>query len=389
MESSPFRTETELRRLTGRKWTDHPPDVLPAWVADMDLLPPPFVADAVGLLTERGDFGYHQVAADRLPGRFVDWQRSHHGWDPDPDRVVLFNDVLHGIVQSIWFHTEPGDGIVLLTPIYPPFIQAVEESGRRIVDVPLAVDGWRLDTDRLADAVATGDARAILLCNPHNPTGRVFDDQELAAIGRVVVEHDLLLLSDEVWADLVHPGPTHRPSATIGPDVAARTVTFSSPSKAFNLAGLRCAVAHVGHDGLADRFAGLPTHFLGAVSTPGAEAARRCWSEEGATWLSAVRALLTDRRDQLTDRLAVDLPEVRYQPPEATYLAWLDCAGLGLPTDPATWILEYAKVALVSGPNFGVGGRDYARINVATSPQVLDAVIDRIVAAVRDRPDLH
>ncbi|MEM7275761.1 MAG: aminotransferase class I/II-fold pyridoxal phosphate-dependent enzyme [Actinomycetota bacterium] len=383
MAAAEVRSLDQLRRLTGVKWTRHPADVLPAWVADMDLAPPPFAVDAVRDLADRGDFGYNADAAEELPALFRDWQRTHHGWEPDLDRLVLFNDVLHAIVQSIWHHTGPGDGIVLLTPIYPPFIAAVEGSGRRVVDVPLERDGWRLDEDRLRSAIDDGTT-AILLCNPHNPTGRAFDERELDAIGRVAVDRDLLLISDEVWADLTHPGAVHRPSALVDPAVAARTVTISSASKAFNLAGLRSAVAHVGHDALAERFAGLPRHFLGATSTPGAEAARRCWAE-GASWLSETRTYLTERRDQLTARVRADLPEVWYQPPEATYLTWLDFGPLGLPDEPREWLFDHARVALSPGPDFGPHGVGFVRINVATSPRLLDEVLDRIVASLASR----
>ncbi|MGI9594895.1 MAG: aminotransferase class I/II-fold pyridoxal phosphate-dependent enzyme, partial [Acidimicrobiales bacterium] len=267
-----MRTELELRQLTGIKWSRDPDDVLPARVADMDIPPPPFATQAVRDLADRGDFGYNRHAVQQLPQAFSDWQARYHGWEPEIDELTIFNDVLHAIAQSIWLHTEPGDGIVLLTPIYPPFINAVEGSGRRVVDVPLHPDGWRLDPDVLEAAIDDGTS-AILLCNPHNPTGRVFDQVEREAIATVVEDNDLLLISDEVWGDLTHPGHRPVPMATVGHGVAERMIAISSASKAFNLAGLRCAVAHIGSPRLAEQFDGLPPHFLGAVGSPGAEAA--------------------------------------------------------------------------------------------------------------------
>ncbi len=378
-----MRTENELRQLNGVKWSRHPPDVLPAWVADMDIAPPPFATEAVKELADRGDFGYNRNAVEQLPDAFCRWQARYHDWEPELDKVTLFNDVLHAIAHAIWLHTEPGDGIVLLTPIYPPFINAVEGSGRRVVDVPLDPDGWRLDPAVLEAAIDDGTT-AVLLCSPHNPTGRVFDKAEREAIAAVVEDRDLLLISDEVWGDLTHPGHRHVPMATVSEGVASRMITISSPSKAFNLAGLRCAVAHIGSPRLQAGFDGLPPHFLGAVGSPGAEAALRCWTA-GHDWLDETRLFLTERRDQLAKRVIDDLPGVEFQLPEATYLAWLDFSAIDLDDEPREWLFEHAKVALSPGPDFGETGRGFVRINTATSPELLNELVDRVVAALRAR----
>lgn len=371
------RTEQELRDLTGIKWSRDGPDVLPAWVADMDLAPPDFAVEAVTALAARGDFGYNRTAADALPEAFAAWQTRHHDWEPEVDRLTLFNDVLHAIEVSLWLHTKPGDGIVLLTPIYPPFLKTVHSTGRRLIDVPLDPDGWRLDPDRLAAAIDS-DTRAVLLCSPHNPTGRVFDQAEREAIAEVVARHDLLLISDEVWGDLTHPGHRHRPMATVG-DLADRTVTISSASKAFNLAGLRSAVAHIGHTDLRRTIEGLPSHLLGAVSSPGAEAAVACWTA-GDDWLAATCGYLTDRRDQLAARLAADAPEIGYRQPEATYLNWMAFPER-LGPEPADR-LKAGGLSLSPGTDFGPGGAGFARLNVATSPELLDRIVDRLVACL-------
>jgi len=292
-----------------------------------------------------------------------------------------FCDVLHAIDVVLWLHTEPGDGIVLLTPIYPPFLKAIDGGGHRLIDVPLDPDGWRLDPDRLRAAI-DDRTRVILTCNPHNPTGRVFDDAELEAIAEIAVEHDLLVISDEVWADIVYPGATHRPLATIGDEIAARTVTVSSASKAFNLAGLRCAVAHMGHPGVAAALDAVPAHLFGAVSTPGAEAAIAAWTS-GAGWLDSLREHLLARRDQLARRLAADLPEVGFQLPEATYLGWLDFRPFDLGDDPSERLRNEAGVAVSPGSDFGVHGYGFGRLNYATSAVILDEIIDRLVAALR------
>jgi len=367
----------QLHRLTGVKWTRDEPDVIPAWVADMDLKPPPVVVDAIRAVIDRNDFGYNRQASAQLADTFTAWQRSQHGWSPDPGRVRTFCDVLHAIDVALWLHTEPGDGVVLLTPIYHPFLMAVNNSGRRVVDVPLDPEGFGLDPERLRAAIDSG-TKAILMCNPHNPTGRVFTEQELRAIGEVAIENDLLLLSDEVWADLVYPGATHIPTESLGPEVAAKTITISAASKAFNLAGMRCAVAHFGHDGLNRQFEELPTHFLGAVSTTGAEATMAAWTA-GGPWLASLLRHLAERRDQLTARLAAELPAVGYQPPQATYLGWLDFRALELGPDPTERLLADGRIALSPGPAFGPPGVGHARVNFATSASILDELIDRMV----------
>lgn len=370
----------QLRQLTGVKWTRDDPDVLPAWVADMDVCPPDGILEALETLVARRDFGYNRRATTLIPETFAEWQAEHHGWRPDPADVRIFCDVLHAIDVALWMHTEPGDGVVLLTPIYPPFLKALDGGGRRMVDVPLDPDGWRLDGERLRAAI-DDRTRVILICNPHNPTGRVFDDDELETIGRVAIDHDLLVLSDEVWADLLHPGATHRPLSSLSPEIAARTMTISSASKAFNLAGLRCAVAHMGHRGLADAIEALPGHLLGAVSTPGAEAMLAAWTT-GDPWLASLRDHLTARRNQLADRLARDLPSVGFQSPQATYLAWLDFRALGLGANPVEPLLAQGRVALSPGPDFGPRGDGFARLNFATSEVILDEIVDRVVAGV-------
>ena len=372
-----------LRSLTSIKWTMHDREVLPAWVADMDLPPAPVAVEAVERLAARGDFGYNFDAAVKLPAAFAAWQEARHGWRPDPGCLRLFCDVMQAVQVALWLTTEPGDGVVIFTPIYPPFLSSVTGTGRRVVDCPLDPPGWRLDPNRLADAVDER-TRAILLCSPHNPTGRVFSVEELEAVAEVAARHDLLVISDEIWGDLTHRDTCFRPFASLGEQAASRTVTVSAASKAFNVAGLRCAVAHIGDGRVSDGLAALPDHLLGAVGSPGAEATLAAWTR-GGPWLEATRDHLTAQRDHLASRLSDELPEVRFSLPEATYLAWLDFRGLELGEDPARWLLENARVALSAGPDFGAHGRGFARLNFATSRKILDEIVDRVVTALRSR----
>lgn len=371
-----------LRSQTCIKWSHFDDDVLPAWVADMDLAPALSVIHAVSALAQRGDFGYNFAAAAQLADVFSAWEEKRHGWRPDPARVRMFCDVMQAVETALWLHTEPGDGVVLFTPVYHPFYPAVTSTGRRVIDCPLDPNGWRLDPERLSAAIDS-TTRAILFCNPHNPTGRVFDAEELAAVADVAIRHDLLVISDEIWGDLVHEGARHVPIASLGDEIAGRTVTVSAASKAFNIAGLHCAVAHIGHAGVREALGKLPRHLLGAVGSPGAEATLAAWTR-GEPWLGDVMAHLARQRDHLMTRLAAELPAVRVQAPEATYLAWLDFTDMGLGDNPAEQILERGRVALSAGRDFGEAGTGFARLNFATSRAILDEIIDRVVIAARE-----
>lgn len=374
---------TDLARLRGSsgvKWTRYPADVLPCWVADMDLPTAPAVQSALAGLVERADFGYHFQAAAAIPADFSRWAAERHGWRPNESHVRVFCDVLQAVDLALWLGTAPGDGVVLLTPVYPPFFQCITGIGRRVVDCPLDPDGWRIDAARLEACIDEGTT-ALLICSPHNPTGRVFSAEELAAVADVAERHDLLVISDEIWADLVFSGSRHIPFASLSGDAEARTVTATAASKTFNMAGLRCAVAHIGVPAIERRIAELPGHLLGAAGSPGAVATHVAWTE-GGPWLEGTVCFLEEQRDHLMTRLAAELPAARVSTPEATYLAWIDLGAYGLGDDPAAWLLANAKLALGSGPDFGEHGKGFARLNFATTRAVLDDAIDRLVAAL-------
>jgi cystathionine beta-lyase len=368
-----------LRSLTSEKWTRYPVDVVPAWVADMDLPPAPIVTDAVRALLERGDLGYNFDAESELPELFAERCERLYAWRPDTERVRLFCDVMQAVELALWSHTEPGDGVAVFTPVYQPFYAAVERTRCRLVDVPLEAPASALDADYLGAAIDPG-TRAILLCNPHNPTGRAFTRDELLGVLDVVERHDLLVISDEIWSDLVWEPARHIPFASLSAEAEARTVTITAASKAFNLAGLRCAVAHLGHDDVASTAAALPSHLLGAVSSLGAEATRAAWTA-GDSWLRETRAMLRANRNRVIARLHTELPGVACATPEATYLAWIDLRGAGLGANPAKRLLEDARVALSRGTVFGRAGAGFVRLNFATHPELLDEILHRIIGA--------
>ncbi len=377
-EAAPFDIGSErLRARRGIKWAKHP-DALPLWVADMDFDPPPAVIETLRGYLDRGDLGYSRIGAE-LAETYVAWQRARHGWSPDAERVETFTSALHALEIVLWHLTDPGDGVVVFTPVYFPFLSAIENSARRRVDVALDPDGWRIDPDRLEAAVDDG-TRVVLFCHPHNPTGRVYDPDEIAALAAVAERHDLLVISDEIWADLTFDGTRFVPLALADERFRGRLVTIGSASKAFNLAGMRCAVAHVDHAPTSAVLSSMPAHLRGAPSTLGIAATLAAW-RESAGWLDGLRSELASRRAQLATRLA-PLPGVHFEPPQATYLAWLDFRDAALGRDPADVLLE-AGVLLSAGPPFGGVSEGFARLNFATTAAVLDEAVERIGRAVR------
>jgi cystathionine beta-lyase len=374
----------DLRQRTGAKWTRYGPDVLPAWVAEMDFPPAPFVARAIDDAVRRGDLGYPPFqAASRIPDAFAERAEALWGWSLDPSLVHVLPNVMTGLHHAIRAFTDAGDGVVVTTPIYHPFLSVVPHAGRRLVEVPL-LDAGQLDLDGVAGALEAG-ARMVLLCHPHNPTGHVVSIEELDGLAALVVDHDAWLVSDEVHAELTQAPHVHRPVASRSPAIAARTITVTSASKAFNIPGLRCALAVSGTASTHERLGTDADMTLHVVGTLGIAATLAAWTAEGDEWLAACREVLRSNRDHLARRLRDELPAVGFRPPDATFLAWLDFRGLGLGDDPGKWLLHHARVALSPGYEFGTPGNGFARLNFATAPAVLDAVLDRIVGACTAR----
>ena len=374
-----------LRRRRGTKWTRYPPDVLPAWVADMDFdMAEPIRAGLAGMM-EANDLGYApKLPASGLPEAFAAFAaRRFPGWEVAPERMVAIADIVQGIHLAIEAFTRPGDGVCTLTPVYPPFLQAVAETGRRLDHCTMVRgDGrYEIDFDALG-ATIDGRTRILLLCTPHNPLGRVFERDELEALAELAIERDLVVVADEIHADIVYPGFRHIPFASLGPEAEARTVTMTSATKSFNIAGLRCAVVLFGSDRLAERFDAWPERIRGAVSSFGMEATRIAWTECDE-WLDALLAHLEGNRDFLHAFVAERLPGMRMVLPAATYLGWLDCREFGLEPDPYQWFLDRARVGFNDGRDFGDGGEGHVRINFATSRAILAQVLERMEEALQ------
>ncbi len=374
----------DLWRSSRIKWRRYGPDVLPAWVAEMDYPIAAPIRQVLVELIERSDLGYHHLPlSPRLRAALVAHMAERFAWSIEPRRVLPLVNVVQGLDASIVQHSRPGEGVIVLTPIYPPFLDAVTKSGRRLDACPLAEADGRLEIDfESLRRTVRSDTRVFLLCHPHNPTGRVFDASELDALAEFALEHDLIVVSDEIHADLVFAEHVHRPFASVRPEIAERTITLTSASKAFNLPGLHCAFAIFGGDRAEQPLRALPPHLLGYPGILADAATVAAWTE-GRPWLDAVRATLRRNRNVLVERLAREMPELRMHAPEATFLAWLDCRGLGR-EDPQRFFLEQAKVALSDGREFGAPGKGFVRLNFATSAGILDDILDRMATAVRE-----
>lgn len=370
-----------LRAKPGVKWHDTP-DAIAAWVADMDFRPPPVVTEALTRVIAGGDLGYpdwkHYTGGSAASDVFVERCAARYGWHIEVDDTLELNDVVQGIQMVLHVATQPGDRVVVHTPSYPPFLHSVEDNGRELLEVPAtrsatSPTGWAFDHAALDAQLALTPAKVLLLCHPQNPTGHVFSSDELREMAAIAERHDLLIISDEIHADLTYAPLTHQPMALFAPD---RTVTIHAASKAFNLAGLRYAIMHFGPAVVRERIAALPNHLFGATNLMGAVAAEAAW-RDGDEWLSAVLTHLDAQRHLLASLLAEHLPSVVHTLPAATYLAWLDCRALGWGDDPSVQFRERG-VRLSEGPNFGSEGHGFARLNFATSADILREIVARM-----------
>jgi cystathionine beta-lyase len=380
------RSVLQSRRNT--KWNQYEVDVLPAFVAEMDFAVAAPIQAAIERIVRDGDYGYPQRDGQRIDvavaWAFISHMKTRYGWDVSPDLVVPISDLVQGTYAPIIAFSDPGDGVILQTPNYPPFREAITTTERRLISLPMRDDGIRhvFDLGELAPADCK-DARIFVLCNPQNPTGRVFRRDELLAIARFVIEHDLIVISDEIHSDLVYGGYQHIPFASLGPEVAARTVTLNSATKSFNIPGLRCAVLAFGSDELRARFhRRIPSRLLGGCNIMGVDATVAAWTLS-QPWLDAVMAHLTKARGLVAQVLRAEVPDVRFHVPEATYLAWLDCSRITRPGSAFQFFLDQARIGFSAGETFDPACARFVRLNFATSMPILQEILDRFVRAVK------
>jgi cysteine-S-conjugate beta-lyase len=371
----------ELRRRTSAKWRTYPPDVLPLPVAEMDFPLAAPVAEALHAAIRRSDLGYASPSPE-LAEALAGFAARRWGWQVDPAQVTLAPEVGVAIVEVLRLLVRPGDRVVINPPVYDSFFPWVAEVGCRPVEVPLAQtgDGWALDLDAMQAAFQDG-VRVHLLCSPHNPTGTVHPRQDLERLAALAAHYGVTVLADEIFAPLVLPGRTHHPFVSVSAEAAGHGLVFTSASKAWNLAGLKCA-AIVTADAVTRRLVErLPEELPWRAGHLGVLASIAAFTE-GEPWLEEVLGVLDHHRRYLAELLAAWIPAIRYRPPDASYLAWLDCTTLVLGDDPSAVFLARGRVALTSGPSFGRPGVGHARLNMGTSRQILAEAVDRMASAI-------
>ena len=377
---SQVHVDRSARRAAGVvKWTKYDADVIPAWVAEHDLGQPPTVHERLRELVDAGAYGYHD-AADPMVEAFCRWASRRHGWSPEPGLVRPTTNVVQGVWASVQAFTRPDQKIVLSDPVYYPFQDLGPTTGREVASWNLVHDGagWHYDLNAL-QALLEGDPSIglLLLCHPQNPTGRVLDADQLTRIVELALEHDVIIVSDEIHYDLVPPGAEHVATLAV-PGASTCTIAVTSGIKTFAIGGLRCAVAVFGDERLRDRFDSIPEHLLTVPNRFGCEASIAAW-DTGDAWVDDLRATLDANRHRLVDRLHAELPEVGIHLPDSTFLAWLDLTAVGPGDRPSTWLRAQTGVACESGPKFGAGGEGHVRLNFGTTPEVLDEIVDRLV----------
>jgi cystathionine beta-lyase len=370
----------DRRPTESNKWHHYGPDILPMWVADMDFQSPPAVIEALQARVAHGIFGYgypqpeyFEVIADRLQ-RLYDWR-------VDPESIVILPGVIAGFNLACRAVAVPGDGLMLQTPMYPPVQRIPGNIGLTCDEMVLTrLESGRYEIDFDAfEATITSRTRVFVLCNPHNPVGRVFTRDELTRMAELCLKHGLTICADEIHGDLIFSGHTHTPIASMNAEIAARTITLMAPSKTFNLAGLHSSFAVISNEALRERFVAqrldLVHRMIGILGYTATVAAYR----DGQAWLDALLVYLEANRDAVAEFVAAHLPGVKMYKPEGTYLAWLDCRDLPIPGgDPHTFFLEQARVGLNNGATFGKPGEGFVRLNFGCPRALLMQGLERM-----------
>lgn len=373
-----------LRSRRSEKWTKYPGNILPAFVAEMDFALAPAVRDALQTAVEAGDCGY--ASSVGLARAFCGFVQHRFDWNVEDDRVFGVPDVMAGVTETLCALTDPGAAIAISPPVYPPFFEAISTNDRIVYEVPLEQSGchvWSMDFDALEAAFANG-VQAYLLCSPHNPVGRVWSASELTRLATLARAYGVAIVADEIHAPLCMPGVEFVPFLSIVP-AGQRCAAVWSASKAWNIAGLKCALLIAGstevHKVLAGRLSAIPTQIRDRIGHFGAIASVAAF-RHGCGWLDALRTYLDGNRQLLSQLLRDKLPQAVYHEPQATYLAWVDCRKLGLGPDPATHFLRRGRLAVEPGIKFGAQGEGCVRLNFGTSRAILTEAVSRMSASI-------
>lgn len=384
-------TAESLIAKGGLKWTAFP-GTIGAWTAEMDFGVSPAIRETLNFVDQHDLYGYAtpKLVSD-MSQATADFYRERYGWDVNPEWVSPMSDVLAGFAAVLSFFVEPGAKLVLPTPAYMPFVSMPAIYGREVVEVPMrhspeAEQPWSMDLDAIDRALSTagadgGPGGLLVLCNPHNPIGRVYTRDELEALARVVEANNARVVSDEIHAPLTFSGHTHVPYASVNDATARHTITVTSHSKSFNTPGLKCAQMIFSNTDDVDTWKKYGVFVQKSASNPGLLAAVAAY-RDSQDWLADTSAYLERNRDTFAQLVAQHLPQATHTPPEGTYLAWLDLNRYGLDGDLAQFFIDTAKVSVIDGALCGQAGRGHVRINMGTPRPILEQIVERLGEAV-------
>lgn len=374
------------RRDTGSsKWQQYGDDVLPLWVADMDFVSPEPVLRALHQRIDHGVFGYGcdpveltAVVRERMARRY--------GWQIDPESVVYLPGLVSGINTVCRATGQPGNRVLVQTPVYPPFLTAPGHHQQELATAPLLLESngrtidYQIDFDAFEAAIQSGTS-LFILCNPHNPIGRGFTRDELCRMAEICLRHNVTICSDEIHSDLLLNGTRHIPLASLSPEIEQQTITLIAPSKTYNIPGLGCSMAIVPNPKLRAQLICAMDGIVPHVNILGYVAAQAAYTE-GDAWLAEMLDYLTANRDFVVNTISEQMPSIRTTVPQATYLAWLDCRESGIPGNPHKFFLEQAKVALNDGRHFGQTGKGFVRLNFGCPRATLEEGLEKMQSAL-------
>jgi len=377
-----FDQVRERRRSDSIKWKKYGDEVIPLWVADMDFISAEPILEALRQRVDQGFFGY-TCPPEALRLLIRERLQRQYRWYIQDEELFFLPGLVCGLNLSFLSFTNPGEGVLVQPPVYHHFVKDPVLHGRALVDPPLVPRGdtYEIDFDAFEQSI-TDRTKIFILCNPHNPVGRVYTQQELQRLADICLRHGLIICSDEIHCDLLYPPFRHIPMATLSPEIADRCVTLMSLSKTYNLAGLGFAFAIIQNPELQKSWKNTSLGIVPHVTIMGHVAALAAL-KEGGEWLAQVLAYLRDSRDFLSQYMKERLPGIHGTHIEATYLAWLDCRQAGTPGDPFDFFLREAKVALMDGKEFGRGGEGFVRLNFACPRKTLTEALDRMSDAIR------
>jgi cystathionine beta-lyase len=381
MDTPDFDTIFSRRGSDSVKWNRYPEDVLPLWVADMDFPTPEFIIEAIRKRLDHPFFGYGSYSIEVIESICL-WLMKRHNWQVEPEHILLMPGVVSGFHWAVHSLLKPGESFIFQTPVYPPFFRVADNASVQEIKVPFVegMNQYEIDFD-LIERNIQSNSSLFLLCNPHNPVGRVFTGKELGKLGEVCTRNNLWICSDEIHSDLVYEGSTHIPIASLSEEIAQRTITLMAPSKTFNIPGLHFSFAVVSNEEIREKMAKSKKGLLGYTGLLANAAAGAAYSN-GEQWLNLLLKYLEGNRDLALNFFKERIPEIKTFKPEGTYLLWLDCSELQLNTEPYQFFLDKAKLGFNPGKPFGVSGSNHVRLNFGCPRSILEQALERMAYAI-------